>query len=192
MSPTLQVNRAPYKQRAGDTPIERLAKDRDGYRYWYDAGHPLARSNGKVYLHRVVASFSENRWLEPDEIIWFKDGNSDNVSPENLELISRNEAGRRSKGREHPEKRKFEITPEDIKVAVWKTSILALAKERGVSDNAIRKRCKKYGIKAPRRDIGRKSNMGLPTTVPCYPWGTPPKISSKSTGASPARATLHI
>lgn len=47
--------------------------------------------------------------------------------------------------------RKFHATPEELRLWVWETPLTQLGKALGVSDNAVRKRCRKYGIPTPPR-----------------------------------------
>ena len=61
------------------------------YLYFYCPGHPLARQNGTVAVHRHKMSVHLGRWLEPDEMIYFVDRNPRNVSLENLRAVSRAE-----------------------------------------------------------------------------------------------------
>lgn len=44
----------------------------------------------------------------------------------------------------------------ELKKRVWETPVNRLAKEMGVSDNAIRKHCKKQGIALPGNDHWQK------------------------------------
>jgi hypothetical protein len=48
-------------------------------------------------------------------------------------------------------KRKFEIEPEKLARWVWEEPVTQVAKALGVSDNAVRKRCRKFGIPTPPR-----------------------------------------
>ena len=47
--------------------------------------------------------------------------------------------------------RKFHATPEELKSWVWEIPLTQLGKMLGVSDNAVRKRCRKHGIPTPPR-----------------------------------------
>ena len=57
-------------------------------------------------------------------------------------------------------KRKFVITAEELQKIVWEKPTSILAKELGVSDVAIAKRCKKFGIKKPPRGYWAKKKVG--------------------------------
>lgn len=49
---------------------------------------------------------------------------------------------------------------EELEKLVWEMSTVQLAKKLGVSDVAIAKRCKKYGIKKPPRGYWKKKEAG--------------------------------
>ena len=65
-----------------------------GYQYFCDTNHPLSNTSGYVYYHRHVASLKIGRWLLSEEVVHHIDGNKTNNSPENLEVLSREEHGR--------------------------------------------------------------------------------------------------
>lgn len=48
-------------------------------------------------------------------------------------------------------KRKFHATPEELRLWVWEKPLTQLGEMLGVSDNAVRKRCRKHGIPTPPR-----------------------------------------
>lgn len=52
--------------------------------------------------------------------------------------------------------REFEINPEDLRALVWAMPTTEVAKILGVSDVAVAKRCKKYGISKPPRGYWAK------------------------------------
>ena len=57
----------------------------------------------------------------------------------------------------HPERvLKFDITKEELSKMVWEKPTSKIAKELGVSDKAIEKRCKKFNIEKPPRGYWRK------------------------------------
>lgn len=62
-----------------------------GYVYFYKPDHPLASHNGMVAVHRHILSAHLGRWLEPDEMVLFVDGNRQNVALDNLKLTTRAE-----------------------------------------------------------------------------------------------------
>ena len=67
----------------------------------------------------------------------------------------------KNKHQNYPRKTKIEWPSIDIlAVMVWEKSVLVLAKELGVSDNAIRKRCRRAGIKLPGVGYWAKKKAG--------------------------------
>ena len=52
--------------------------------------------------------------------------------------------------------RRFEVTAEDLERLVWKMPTTEVAALFGVSDKAVEKRCKKYGIRKPPRGYWAK------------------------------------
>ena len=61
--------------------------DTNGYMYVYQPDHPMAKGVGKVYVHRYVMAKFLNRILETHEHVHHIDGNKQNNSIENLELL---------------------------------------------------------------------------------------------------------
>jgi Zn finger protein HypA/HybF involved in hydrogenase expression len=55
---------------------------------------------------------------------------------------------------EMPNVRKFEVDKTELEDLVQKMTFVAIGKKFGVSDNSIRKRCKKMGIPLPKRNRG--------------------------------------
>lgn len=53
-------------------------------------------------------------------------------------------------------KRKFDPTPEELEVLVWQLPTVKVAALFGVSDTAVAKRCKRYGIDKPPRGYWAK------------------------------------
>ena len=169
----------------------RLCLDKDnGYLYFCDAKHPLAGSNGIVRYHRHVASLKIGRWLSPSEAVHHIDGNTLNNNPPNLEIMTNSEHARRHKplsvsevsicprcGKtfvsvfsgvkfcsqvcNHRNLERFDISKEELEVLTWQIPTSEIAKRFGVSDNAIAKRCKKFGISKPPRGYWTKFNKRI-------------------------------
>lgn len=79
-----------------------------GYKYCRtNPPHPKANSKGLYPLHRVLMENRLGRYLEGDEQVHHKDGNRDNNSIENLEVLS---------VREHARIHSLERQVEDIKL----------------------------------------------------------------------------
>jgi hypothetical protein len=63
--------------------------------YFQMPGHPLANKHGFVALHRHVMSVTLKRWITPNEVVIFVNGDSLDVRPHNLELTTRSRTARR-------------------------------------------------------------------------------------------------
>ncbi len=63
----------------------------NGYIYFCDVTHPLSTTNGKVALHRHIASVKVGRWLSTGEHVHHIDENKQNNDPSNLEILSKSE-----------------------------------------------------------------------------------------------------
>lgn len=50
-----------------------------------------------------------------------------------------------------PSRRKFDISKEELEKLVWEMPTTDIAKQLGVSDKAVEKRCKLWGIEKPPR-----------------------------------------
>ena len=148
------------KQLSASKPIERLARSADGYAYFHDHDHPLASANGQVFLHRVVASFKLGRWLREGEIVSFRDSNIANLHPNNLDVINRTELGRRTRGREYPDLRRFDLEYFDLFRRVWEKPTEQVGADLCVSGKAIEKRCRKMNIPKPPRGYWAKIQHG--------------------------------
>lgn len=59
------------------------------------------------------------------------------------------------------QQQKFEVTKEELQQLVNEMPLLRIGKKFGVSDNAIKKRCKKLGIDLPKRKIWKTSLEAL-------------------------------
>ena len=62
-----------------------------GYPVFWDKAHPLATTDGRVFMHRHVASLKLGRWLSSDEEVHHVDGDKLNYSSSNLEVYSKSE-----------------------------------------------------------------------------------------------------
>lgn len=62
-----------------------------GYVQLYIPEHHLSDKNGYVYEHRLVAEEILNRPLLEGEVVHHRDGNKQNNSPENLDILSKSE-----------------------------------------------------------------------------------------------------
>jgi hypothetical protein len=70
------------------SPTPKISKEKGrGYLYFFMSGHPLADKAGRVYLARHVVSVKLGRWIKANEIVRFKDGDTTNVSPNNLYVV---------------------------------------------------------------------------------------------------------
>lgn len=144
------------------------------------------KNTGKVYYHRHVKSIEIGRWLTKDEHVHHIDENKINNNIENLDILnSRDHMLKHQIERgfniKHIEKcivcdnefetytskycsnkcvgfgsRKFNIDKETLEKLVWKYPTTEVAKMYNVSDNAIGKRCKKFGINKPPRGYWEK------------------------------------
>lgn len=63
----------------------------NGYPVFWDKIHPLATTDGRVFLHRHIASQILGRWLYDTEEVHHIDGNKLNYSEDNLIVLSKSE-----------------------------------------------------------------------------------------------------
>ena len=151
-----------------------LGSDR-GYRYFCDPYHPLANKSSKVYYHRYVMSVKLGRWILSEEHVHHIDGDKSNNDPDNLMLVSASEhAALEAKNRGYPVKeihpcefcgeqtinkrfcssecssicsRRAERPTRDVlEREISEYSWVALGKKYGVSDKAVVKWARSYGI----------------------------------------------
>jgi hypothetical protein len=157
----------------------------DGYIRFYAPDCPLSSGTGILFYSRFVMSLHLGRWLTPDELIHYKDGNRANVEISNLEIVTRSDLGRMRNTSvlkfceycgqpfeisvshfnrrttccvEHMglKARKFNPTKEELEILVWRMSMVKVGELYGVSDVAVKKRCKLLGINTPYRGYWRK------------------------------------
>ncbi len=161
-----------------------------GHLVFFDPEHPLARQNGMVSMGRHVLSVKLGRWLGAEECVHYVDGNTQNVESDNLVLVTRAELASQMHNRKvegictlcgkpfpvspsHLEKRshcsdpcrrlhsrRFEIQAEVLKTMVWEMPTTEIARIYGVSDKAIEKRCKLFGITKPPRGYWARMAAG--------------------------------
>ncbi len=143
----------------------RLRRDKSlGYTYFTDHSHPLANDQGKVYLHRHVASLQLGRWLRADEHVHHVDGVRSNNAPTNLVVADPSTHARIH----HPEQKRFCVhckkeivtravkfcsttcsgiaarraarpSPAQIAIEIADVGYEAVGRRYGVSGNAIRR-----------------------------------------------------
>lgn len=68
-----------------------ISKDTEGYILVYFKGHPMARGNGYVPLHRLIVSSFLGRNLTREEIVHHKNGDKTDNRIENLELTTKSQ-----------------------------------------------------------------------------------------------------
>ncbi len=145
-----------------------------GYMYFLDKSHPLANSQGKVYVHRHVASITIGRWVLPSESVHHKNELKDDNRPENLEVMDHRQhvaahnmeryGPRESSTCERCGRQTFNARfcsyecsamasriakrpeKEELEKLLETHSWVALGEMFGVSDNAVRKWAKAHGL----------------------------------------------
>jgi hypothetical protein len=150
-----------------------------GYLYFMDRRHPLANSQGKVYFHRHVMWMKLGRRIRGDEFVHHVDEDKENNDPSNLVIQSRSEHAVTHKGAVTPvfcgkcgklfvpagnygakfcsvrcttkASRRFAVAKHILAKLVWEIPTTKIAKLLGVSDVAVAKRCKLFGISKPPR-----------------------------------------
>jgi len=66
----------------------------DDYMRAYAPDHPLSSESGILIVARHFFSVSLGRWLKPGEKVHYKDGNRENINPDNLEIVTDADLGR--------------------------------------------------------------------------------------------------
>ena len=156
-----------------------------GYVLVYYPEHPHSWKNGLVYLHRLHLENHLGRYLGQEEYVHHKDGNKKNNRLSNLEVTTNREhvschkrylkdrtclfcgkvyrplrgrqkycssscSSRSSRRAERPDK-------ETLKELVWSEPTSRVSAKFGVTDKAVEKWCKAYGIEKPPRGYWRKN-----------------------------------
>ena len=176
-------------------------------------GHPYARQNGTVLMHRLVAEEKLGRFLKPEEVVHHIDFNKTNNDPDNLIVFKTNDDHSRfhktgvleltddgtyispeldaalnyrikhnyekyckecGKLITNPFNKKFcseeckninatksahlQISKKELEKLIYQFTFTQIGKLYGVSDNAIRKRCKKFGLPYRKADINKLEN----------------------------------
>ncbi len=144
-----------------------------GYAYFIDRTHPLAHPDtGRVYYHRHVASIKIGRWVTSNEHVHHIDRNKLNNEESNLEVLTASQhALKHSEGEPrvaipctrcgtptfnrqfcssecHHFTRRKVSRPTAAKLAeeMKCMPMVVIGKKYGVSDNAVRKWARSYGL----------------------------------------------
>lgn len=143
-----------------------------GYNIFYDPKHPLANSCGWIYHHRHVVSLSIGRWLRSDEQVHHIDENKVNNVMSNLQVVTRKEHANIHNGERKKieckacgkltfndhycsvecnakSQLKIDIPVDELRELVWTSPMTLLSADLGISDVAIKKKCKKNRIEVP-------------------------------------------
>ena len=144
-----------------------------GYEYFMDMDHCLGDKKGRVWYHRHVASVSIGRWLLGDEVVHHIDRDKTNNNPSNLSVMSSSEhAILHTRVRPKPPPIKCAVcgtwsrnkmfcsnkcrgfscrvvdrpSKEILSGDIDECSFCAIGRKYGVSDNAVRKWARRYGL----------------------------------------------
>ena len=159
-----------------------------GYKYFCDVTHPMSHRDGKVWLHRHIAAVKLGRWLGRHEHAHHKDTNRGNNLPDNIVVLSNSEHQRLHKGEvearackscgrvfkphqnkivycstecAHIKAKKFDIDRVELERLVWELPTVLIARRFNVTDTAIAKRCRQFGIAKPPRGYWSKKYAGV-------------------------------
>lgn len=162
----------------------------NGYLFFNDREHPLAhKSDGRVYLHRHLASIYLNRWVTPEEHVHHIDEVRTNNEEDNLLVLTAEEHNTLHKGTSRflntcayctkeytaiytdskycstkcstsANIKHPEITKELLDSLIPNMTWVALGNRFGYTDNGIKKRAKALGCIVPIRKIS-----GISSTV---------------------------
>ena len=171
-----------------ERPIKLSVDSTLGYEYFMDKKHPLANSIGRVWYHRHVASLREGRWVTSSEVVHHIDHDKLNNSLENLGIMSRSAHGKLHRPPEHhivcaqcgcaaegADKSKYcspkcaqlasRRTPrpskDELRELIDSSTWTAIGKHYGVSDNAVRKWARSYGLLQGAEDESRTRDHGV-------------------------------
>lgn len=166
-------------------PIE-LKVNSHGYQFFQDKDHLLASKGGRVLYHRHVISLALGRWIIPKELVHHIDHDKSNNEISNLEIMTRSEHS----SIHNPKKvltkhcpkcgikysgylltksceecatnpnRKFLGTQMQLQQLLWIVPTVLIGRMFGVSDKAIEKRAKKWGLSKPPRGYWAKKTFG--------------------------------
>lgn len=159
----------------------------NGYLCFYDRHHPLASpSTGRVFVHRYLIAKQNGKRLQEGQIVYFQDGDPENLALDNLAVATRKDLIRQRPRRlvvkvckrcrkrfvipaAHQDRRchcsvtcsaldrrLFEVTADQLRQMIWSQPTTEVARLFGVSDKAIEKRCKKLGLSKPPRGYWSK------------------------------------
>lgn len=157
-----------------------------GYQYFQDKEHPLASKSGFVLYHRHVMSLVLGRWITSKELVHHIDHNKSNNEITNLEIMTRSEhssihnpkkvltkhcpkCGNKYEGYLSTKfceecainpNRKFLGTKSQLQQLLWIVPTVLIGRMFGVSDKAIEKRAKKWGLSKPPRGYWVKKTFG--------------------------------
>jgi len=156
-----------------EKPIKLSVDSALGYEYFMDKEHPLASSIGRVWYHRHVASLREGRWVTSSEVVHHVDHDKCNNDPGNLEIMSRSahgklhcppmyrivcaQCGAAAEGRDKSKycspkcaqlasRRTSRPSKDELRELIGSSTWTAVGKHYGVSDNAVRKWARSYGL----------------------------------------------
>ena len=158
-----------------------------GYETVFYPEHPFSwKKSGNIYLHRIVMEIGLGRYLFPWEHVHHIDANPRNNDPSNLKIV--NPSGHKKEHtklcvlvcsccekRFQPKKSGQKCCSSacaqklarkvnrpscaELSRLVWEKPTTQLAEDFGVSDVAIAKWCKSFGISKPPRGYWRKTRV---------------------------------